>query len=52
MMQTIIIGCSGAVAMNLTVCKNQVENDWRQQVVMIRVQKSSYLKCVDLITVM
>ena len=52
MMQTIIIGCSGAVAMNLTVCQNQVENDRRQQVVMITVHKVSYFKCVDLITVM
>ena len=29
------IGCSGPFAMNLTVCKKQVEKQWRQQVVMI-----------------
>ena len=35
MMYAIIIGCSGAIALNLTVCKRQVEKQWRQQVVMI-----------------
>ena len=49
MMPTIIIGCSGAIAMNLTVCKKQFEKQWRQQVVMITVHKFSYLKLVDLI---
>jgi len=44
MMHAIIIGCSGAIAMNLTVCKKQVEKQWRQQVVMIIVHKFSYLK--------
>ena len=48
-MHAIIIGCSGAIAMNLTVCEKQVEKQWRQQVVMITVHKFSYLKCVDLI---
>ena len=44
-------GCSGAIAMNLTVCKKQVEKQWRQQVVMIIVHKFSCLKRVDLINV-
>ena len=48
MMHAIIIGCSGAIAMNLTVCKKQVEKQWRQQVVMKTVHKFSYLKRVDL----
>jgi len=51
MMHAIIIGCSGAIAMNLTVCKKQVEKQWRKQVVMIIVHKFSYLKLVDLINV-
>ena len=42
MMHTIIIGCSGAIAMNLTVCEKQVEKQWRQQVIMITVHKFSY----------
>ena len=40
-MHAIIIGCSGAIAMNLT--------QWRQQVIMIIVHKFSYLKSVELI---
>ena len=51
MMYTIIIGCSGAIAMNLTVCKKQVEKQWRKQVVMIIVHKFSYVNSVDLINV-
>ena len=52
MMHTITIGCSGAAAMNLTVCKKQVEKQWRQQVVIvITVHTFSYLKRVDLIDV-
>ena len=51
MMHVIIIGCSGAIAMNLTVCKKQVEKQWRKQVAMITVHKFSYLKRVDLINV-
>jgi len=35
MMHAMIIGCSGAMTMNLTVQdKKQVEKQWRQQVVM------------------
>ena len=51
MMHAIIVGCSGAIAMNLTVCKKQVEKQWRQKVVMITVHKLNYLKHVDLINV-
>jgi len=51
MMHVLIIGCSGAIAMNLTVCEKQVEKQWRQQIVMIMVHKFSHLKCVDLISV-
>ena len=52
MIQAIIIGCSGATAMNLTVCKKkeQVKKQWRQHV-MTTVHKYSYLKRVDLIDV-
>ena len=50
MMHAIIVGCSGAIAMNLTVCKKQVEKQWRQKV-MITVHKFRYLKRVDLINV-
>jgi len=37
MMHAIIIGCSGAIVVNLTVCEKQVEKQWRQHVVMIPV---------------
>ena len=49
MMHAIISGCSGAIAMKLTVCKKkkQVEEQWRQQTVMITVHKFSYLKSVN-----
>ena len=40
-------GFSGAVAMNLTVCKKQVEKQWRQEFT-VTVHKFSYLKRVDL----
>ena len=49
MMHAIIYGCSGAIAMNLTVSKKQVEKQWRQQVVMIAEHKFSCFKRVDLI---
>ena len=51
MMHKIIVGCSGAVAVNLTVCKKQTQKQWRQKVVMIRVHNFLYLKSVDLINV-
>ena len=35
MMHAIVVGSSGAIAMNLTVCKKQVEKQRRQKVVMI-----------------
>ena len=50
MMHAIIVGCSGALAMNLIVCKKQVEKQ-RQRVVMITVHKFHYLKRFDLINV-
>ena len=52
MMHAILIGCSGTIAMNLTVCKKQVEKQWRRQlVVLIIVHKISYLKRIDLTNV-
>ena len=51
MMHSIIITFTGAIVVNLTACKRQVEQKWRQQVVMIRVHKFSYLKRVELINV-
>ena len=45
MINAIIIGCSAAIAMNLTVCKKK-QVEWRQQVA---VHKFSYLKRVELI---
>ena len=50
-MYVIVIGCSGAIAMSLIICRKQVEKQWRQQVVVITVHKFSYLKHVDLIDV-
>ena len=47
MMYAIIIGCSGAIAMNLT----EVEEQRRQQVIMTTVHNLSYLKLVVLIDV-
>ena len=51
MMHAIIVGSFGAIAMNLTVCKKEVEKQWRQKVVMITVHKFRYLKRADLINV-
>ena len=51
MMHAIVVGNSGAIAMNLTLCKKQVEKQRRQKVVMITVHKFRYLKRVVLINV-
>ena len=51
MMCAIVIGCSGAIAMSLIICKKQVEKQRRQQVVVITVHKFSYLKRVEFIDV-
>ena len=51
MMHVIVVGSSGAIAINLTVCQKQVEKQRRQKVVMITVHKFRYLKRVDLINV-
>ena len=51
MMYAIVIGCSGLIAMSLTVRKKQVEKQWKQQVVVITVDEFSYLKRVDFIDV-
>ena len=40
MMHAIVVGSSGAIAMNLTVCKKQVEKQRGQKVVMITVSYS------------
>ena len=48
MMHAIIVGFSGAIAMNLTICKKQVDKQWRQQVVVKTVHKFSYLKRIYL----
>ena len=42
MMHAIVVGSSGAIAMNLTVCQKQVEKQRRQKVVMITVHKFRY----------
>ena len=47
-MHSIIVGCSGAIAMNLTTSIKQVKKQRRQQVVMITVYKFRCLKRVDL----
>ena len=51
MMHAIIITFTGAIVMNLTACKRQFGQKWRQQVVMITLHKFSYLKRVELINV-
>ena len=51
MMHAIIISSSAAIAMNLTVSKQQVEKEWRQPVLMIAEHKFICLKLVDLIQV-
>ena len=48
MMHMIIVGFSGAIAMNLTICIKQIGKQRRRQAVAITVHKFSYLKCVDL----
>ena len=47
-MHVIIVGFSGAIAVNLTICIKQIGKQRRQQAVAIRVHKFSYLKLVDL----
>ena len=51
MMHAIVVGSSGAIAMNLTVCQKQVEKQRRQKVVMIKVHKFRYKKRIDLIVI-
>ena len=46
MMYAIVIGCSGAVAMSLTVLK-KASSKTMEQVVVITVHKFSYVKRVD-----
>ena len=48
MMHVIIVGFSGAIAMNLTICIKQIGKQRRRQAVAITVHKFSYLKRVDL----
>ena len=48
MMHSIIVGCSGAIAMNLTIYTKQIEKQRRQQPVVITIRKFSYLERVDL----
>lgn len=47
-MHVIIVGCSGAITMNLTICTKQIEKQRRQQAVVITIHKFSYLKRIDL----
>ena len=46
MMYAIVIGCSGAIAMSLTVLKKE-SSKTMEQVVVITVHKFSYVKRVD-----
>ena len=46
MMYAIVIGCSGAIAMSLTVLK-KASSKTMEQVVVITVHKFSYVKRVD-----
>ena len=48
MMHVIIVGFSGAIVMNLTICIKQIGKQRRRQTVVIIVHKFSYLKRVDL----
>ena len=42
MMHAIIVGRSGAIAMNLTVCQEQIQKQWRERVVMLYVQQLTH----------
>ena len=39
MMHVIIVGFSGAIVVNLTICIKQIGKQWRQQAVVIRIHK-------------
>ena len=47
-MRAVTSSRSGAIIMNFTTCLKQVEEQWRQQLIVIIEPKLGYLKCVHL----
>ena len=47
-MHTIITGCSCVIFMDLTVCHEQIEEKWRQQIIMVAEHEFSPIKGIDL----
>ena len=47
-MHTIITGCFCVISMDLTVCHEQIEEKWRQQIIMVAEHEFSNIEGIDL----
>ena len=47
-MNSIITGCSCVISMDLTVCDEQNEEEWRQQIIVVAKHKLSSIERIDL----
>ena len=47
-MHTIITGCSCAISRDLTVCHKQIEEKWRQQIIVVVEHEFSNIEGIDL----
>ena len=47
-MHAIISGCSSVVRMDLTVCHKQIEEKWRQQIIVVAEHEFSNIEGIDL----
>ena len=47
-MHAIITSCSCVVSMDLTVCHKQIEEKWRQQIIVVAEHEFSNIEGIDL----
>ena len=47
-MHAIITGCSCVICMDLTVCHKQIEEEWRQQIIVVAEHEFSNIEGTDL----
>ena len=47
-MHAIITGCSCVICMDLTVCHKQIEEKWRQQIIVVAEHEFSNIEGIDL----
>ena len=47
-MHSIITGCSCVMSMDLSVCQKQIEEEWRQRIIVVAKHKFSSIQRVDL----